>query len=94
MTFMDLACELSLQDVPRRSYNPKKLEHFLKTWTNPCVYLTDHRIYYKEYSQLKFDIVRSPKQIERWNRLTRMHLQKSGDIYKAKPFKRYIITHT
>ncbi|PKY50874.1 hypothetical protein RhiirA4_467566 [Rhizophagus irregularis] len=32
------------------------------------------RPYYKEYSRLRFDIVHSPQQIERWNRITRSTL--------------------
>lgn len=27
------------------------------------------RLYYKEYKNLEFDIIRTPQQIKRWNRL-------------------------
>ncbi|PKC03105.1 hypothetical protein RhiirA5_424258 [Rhizophagus irregularis] len=37
--------------------------------TAPYTTTTEH-VYYKEDSKLTFDIVRSPQQIERWNRIT------------------------
>lgn len=39
--------------------------------------------YYKEYSSLKFDVVRSPQQQEGWNRLTEMTLSRG---VLGKPF--------
>ncbi|CAB5189698.1 unnamed protein product [Rhizophagus irregularis] len=44
------------------------------------------RKYYKEYKNLKFDIVRSPQQIKRWNRLTNSIVRAETKINREKPF--------
>ncbi|GET66320.1 hypothetical protein RhiirA5_436154 [Rhizophagus irregularis] len=33
------------------------------------------RVYYKEYFHLRFDVIRSPQQIQRWNHLTKVFKQ-------------------
>lgn len=33
-------------------------------------------VYYKEYKNLKFDVVRTDKQMEWWKRITQLHLKK------------------
>ncbi|CAB5199581.1 unnamed protein product [Rhizophagus irregularis] len=50
--------------------------------------VTSEYRYFKEYSRLTFDIHRSPKQIERWKRLTTSVLrhEHNGISFKNKPF--------
>lgn len=48
--------------------------------------LVSQKQYYKSYSHLRFDAVRSPQQLQRWNRLTNGTLNQERQTYKVKPF--------
>lgn len=43
------------------------------------------RLFYKEYQNLKFDIVRSPQQIKRWNRLKNLVITKEQISHRSSP---------
>ncbi|GET52772.1 hypothetical protein GLOIN_2v1478893 [Rhizophagus irregularis DAOM 181602=DAOM 197198] len=72
--------------VTVRKYN----SHFGIEWniTQKGRTITE-RNHYKEYSKLKFDIVRSPQQITHWNRLTKSVLNQE---YCSDITKPYILT--
>uniref|UniRef100_U9UVA6 Uncharacterized protein n=1 Tax=Rhizophagus irregularis (strain DAOM 181602 / DAOM 197198 / MUCL 43194) TaxID=747089 RepID=U9UVA6_RHIID len=53
---------------------------------NQILHSTIHRPYYKQYSSLRFDVIRSPQQIERWNRLTRSIISQEQQSRFIKPF--------
>ncbi|PKY45735.1 hypothetical protein RhiirA4_420081 [Rhizophagus irregularis] len=48
--------------------------------------LVSQKQYYKSYSHLRFNAVRSPQQLQRWNRLTNGTLNQERQTYKVKPF--------
>lgn len=72
--------------VTVRKYN----SHFGIEWniTQKGRTITERK-HYKEYSKLKFDIVRSPQQITHWNRLTKSVLNQE---YCSDITKPYILT--
>ncbi|PKK73753.1 hypothetical protein RhiirC2_864261 [Rhizophagus irregularis] len=75
-----------------RHYKPQnaRLQHSMTPVTNINLKkrVTSEYRYFKEYSRLTFDIHRSPKQIERWKRLTTSVLrhEHNGISFKNKPF--------
>ncbi|GES79256.1 hypothetical protein GLOIN_2v1779171 [Rhizophagus clarus] len=81
------ACHKSDLHVPRISYDvviksfkkiPVRYRHNVpdfKKWK-----------YFKEYKSLKFDILRSPQQIQRFNRLSALILKQNADTRIKKPF--------
>ncbi|PKY58348.1 hypothetical protein RhiirA4_480191 [Rhizophagus irregularis] len=80
-------------DVTIRRYNEwrgktnphlKKIMEPIKGHTKKGI--PSNKTYYKEYKNLKFDIVRTPQQIKRWNRLTNSIVKTETKTYGDKPF--------
>ncbi|RGB40646.1 hypothetical protein C1646_663688 [Rhizophagus diaphanus] len=52
------------------------IEHFLITLYQLCIYLADHN---KEYSNLRFDVVKSPQQDKSYPKVQQIHSSTSTD---------------